>query len=79
VFKQLAAFSLDATNLAAPTIGIIALGFAAHFLPDRLWHSSQLLFARMPALAQAGLLFALGVGLYFVASSDFVPFIYSRF
>lgn len=79
VLKQLAAFSLDTANLAAPVVGIMALGFAAHFLPDRLWHSSQSLFARMPALAQAGLLFALGVGLYFVASSDFVPFIYSRF
>jgi D-alanyl-lipoteichoic acid acyltransferase DltB (MBOAT superfamily) len=79
VLKQLAALSLDTANLAAPVIGIMALGYAAHFLPDRLWHSSQTLFARMPALAQAGLLFALGVGLYFVASSDFVPFIYSRF
>ena len=79
VLRQLAAFSIDTANLAAPVAGIIALGFAAHFLPERLWHSSQSLFARMPAAVQASLLVALGVGLYFVASSDFVPFIYSRF
>jgi alginate O-acetyltransferase complex protein AlgI len=79
VLKQLAALSLDTANLAAPVMTIIALGLAAHFLPDRLWHSSQKLFERMPALAQAALLAALAVGLYFVASSDFVPFIYSRF
>ena len=79
VLKQLAALSLDTANLAAPVVGILAVGFAAHFLPERLWHSSQTLFARMPAVAQASLLFALAIGLYFVASSDFVPFIYSRF
>lgn len=79
VLKQIMAFSLDTANLAAPVVGILGLGFASHFLPDRLWHSSQSLFARMPAVAQAGLLFTLAVGLYFVASSDFVPFIYSRF
>ncbi|HKP12143.1 MAG TPA: MBOAT family O-acyltransferase [Blastocatellia bacterium] len=79
VLKQLAALSLDTANLAAPVVGIIALGFASHFLPDRWWHSSQSVFARMPTAAQASLLFALAVGLYFVASSDFVPFIYSRF
>ena len=79
VLKQLAALSLDTVNLAAPVVAILAIGFAAHFLPERLWHYSQIAFARMPAMAQASLLFALAVGLYFVASSDFVPFIYSRF
>jgi alginate O-acetyltransferase complex protein AlgI len=79
VLKQLIVFSADTANLAVPVVGVLGLGLAAHFLPDRLWHSLQSLFARMPALAQASLLFALAVGLYFVASSDFVPFIYSRF
>lgn len=79
VLKQLAACSVDTANLAAPVVGVMALGFAAHFLPDRLWHRSQSLFERLPALAQASLLSGLAVGLYFVASSDFVPFIYSRF
>jgi alginate O-acetyltransferase complex protein AlgI len=79
VLKQLTALSIDTANLAAPVVGIMALGFASHFWPDRLWDSSQTLFARMPAPVQASLLFALAVGLYFVASSDFVPFIYSRF
>jgi alginate O-acetyltransferase complex protein AlgI len=79
LLKQLAAFSTDTANLAAPVVGILGAGFATHFVPDRLWHLSQTLFERMPAAAQASLLFALAIGLYFVASSDFVPFIYSRF
>lgn len=79
LFKQLAAFQTDTANLAAPVVLIIMLGFVAHFLSDRSWQSLQKGFIRLPALAQACVLFALAVGLYFVASSDVVPFIYSRF
>lgn len=79
LLRQLTALQMDTANLAAPVVLIIALGFAAHFLPDRSWQSLQKGFIRLPALAQACLLFALAIGLYFVASSDVVPFIYSRF
>jgi hypothetical protein len=48
-------------------------------MPDRLFEIALNAFARLPAPAQACLLFALALGLYFVASSDVVPFIYSRF
>jgi D-alanyl-lipoteichoic acid acyltransferase DltB (MBOAT superfamily) len=79
MLRQLTAFHTDTANLAAPVVLIIVFGFAAHFLPDRSWESLQKGFIRLPALAQACLLFALAIGLYFVASSDVVPFIYSRF
>ena len=79
MLRQLRSVGVDTANLAAPVVVLIVLGLAAHFLPERLVQSSQTLFARIPSLAQASLLFALAVGLYFVASSDFVPFIYSRF
>lgn len=79
LFAQLAAFSFDTANLAAPVALIILIGFVSHFLPDRLWEASQKGFIRLPSFAQACFLFALAIGLYFIASSDIVPFIYSRF
>ncbi|MGA9769727.1 MAG: MBOAT family O-acyltransferase [Blastocatellia bacterium] len=79
LLSQLIAFHMDTANLAAPVLLIIAFGFAAHFVNDRRWESFQKGFIRLPAFAQACVLFALAMGLYFVASSDVVPFIYSRF
>jgi hypothetical protein len=58
---------------------LVGLGFAAHWAPDRVSDLVRDGFIRLPAPAQACVLFALAVGLYFVASTDVVPFIYSRF
>lgn len=79
MLKQLTTLTADTANLAAPVLIMIALAFIAHWLPDRAWGKTENGFARLPALAQASVLFALAIGLYFVASSDVVPFIYSRF
>jgi len=57
----------------------VVLGFMAHWFPDRLYAKTAGGFIRLPSPAQACMLFALAVGLYFVASSDIAPFIYSRF
>jgi hypothetical protein len=79
VLRQLGQFSADFTNLAWPLVALILLGFIAHWLPDSAWQTAQRGFTRLPAPAQAVLLFSLSIGLYFVASSDVVPFIYTRF
>jgi D-alanyl-lipoteichoic acid acyltransferase DltB (MBOAT superfamily) len=79
ILGQLCQFSLDTTNLTLPAVFIIALGFIAHSLPDRMFDSMRRSFTQLPAPAQAMALFVLGLGLYFVASSDVVPFIYTRF
>ncbi len=79
VLRQLGQFSVDFTNLAWPLVALILLGFIAHWLPDGAWQTVQRGFTRLPAPAQAVLLFSLSIGLYFVASSDVVPFIYTRF
>lgn len=79
VLRQLAAITADAANLTGAIVLVIALGFAAHWLPDRFFDMAQSSFVKLPAMAQASLLFALAVGLYFVASTDVAPFIYSRF
>jgi D-alanyl-lipoteichoic acid acyltransferase DltB (MBOAT superfamily) len=79
MLNRVPAFTMGTANLAMPVALIIALGFAAHSMPDRLLESAQKGFVRLPATVQACLLFALAVGLYSIASSDAVPFIYAQF
>lgn len=80
VFKQISRFSFDRSNLPLPVIVVTILGFTAHWLlPERTWDVTQKGFVRLPALAQALVLFILAVGLYYVASTDVVPFIYTKF
>ena len=79
VLRQLATLSADTSNLAWPAVLVVAVGYAAHWVPDRLSAAASQGFARPPAPAQAAVLYVLGLGLYSVASSDVVPFIYARF
>jgi D-alanyl-lipoteichoic acid acyltransferase DltB (MBOAT superfamily) len=69
----------SAQNLPATTLAVMALGFVSHFIPNRLLASTRNGFVRLPAVAQAAILFGLCVGLYAVASTDVMPFIYARF
>jgi alginate O-acetyltransferase complex protein AlgI len=79
VFRQLTTFSTDTTNLSL-ALGLLIVGsLAVHWLPDGMFKLALNGFVRLPAPAQACMLFALALGLYSVASSDLVPFIYSRF
>ena len=77
--RQLATFTTDTTNLALPVALLIAMGLLAHWMPEQMLGTLRIGFTRLPAMAQASLLFALAVGLYLVASTDVVPFVYSRF
>jgi D-alanyl-lipoteichoic acid acyltransferase DltB (MBOAT superfamily) len=79
VLSQLASFTTDISNLVWPVALLIVIGLAAHPVPDRLMELLRNGFIRLPAMAQASLLFALALGLYLVASTDVVPFVYSRF
>jgi D-alanyl-lipoteichoic acid acyltransferase DltB (MBOAT superfamily) len=79
LLRQLFSFTANTANLAAPVVLIVVLGLLAHWIPDRVYNQVRDGFVRLPALAQAAALFALAIGLYFVASSDVVPFIYARF
>jgi alginate O-acetyltransferase complex protein AlgI len=79
VLRQLGQFTVEATNLNAALVLLIAVGLSAHWLPERIWSTTQTGFTRLPAPAQALLLFGLSMGLYFVASSEVAPFIYTRF
>ena len=79
ILHQLTTLTLSTANLALPVLLIIALGFITHWLPDDWWSATRRSFAHLPALAQAVILVSLAFGLYSVASSDVVPFIYARF
>ncbi|HEX4947551.1 MAG TPA: MBOAT family O-acyltransferase [Blastocatellia bacterium] len=79
VFRSLGTFTFNTENLPFPILLIIALTFAAQWLPDDWWSRLQRAFVWLPAPAQAVLLAGLAMGLYLIASSDVVPFIYARF
>jgi D-alanyl-lipoteichoic acid acyltransferase DltB (MBOAT superfamily) len=77
--RQMFSFTFDTSNLARPVVLIIVVGLLAHQLPDRVWQASRDSFIRLPAPVQAVALLGLAIGLYFVASTEAVPFIYARF
>ena len=79
LLSQLFTLTTGTSNLASPLVPIIALSFIGHWMPDGRFDVARNGFVRLPAPVQAGVLFALALGLYFVSSSDVVPFIYSRF
>jgi alginate O-acetyltransferase complex protein AlgI len=79
VFRSLGTFTTNTENLPLPILLIIALTFAAQWLPDNWQSRLQRAFVWLPAPAQAMLLAGLAMGLYLIASSDVVPFIYARF
>jgi alginate O-acetyltransferase complex protein AlgI len=79
VLRQLTTLTIDTANLNPAALMIIAIGLIGHYLPDRLIEETRTAFTRLPALGQGITLFALAAGLYYVASTDVAPFIYSRF
>ncbi|NOT63199.1 MAG: MBOAT family protein [Acidobacteria bacterium] len=79
IVRQIARGSVDVTNLNASLLILIAGGLLMHWLPQGIWTTTQRGFTRLPAPAQALLLFGLGIGLYAIASSEVAPFIYARF
>ena len=79
VFRSLGAGTANTANLPAPILAIIAFTLAAQWLPENWWQRMQNGFDWLPAPVQAALLAGLAMGLYQVASSDVVPFIYAKF
>lgn len=79
VFRQLLSFTGDTTNLSWPVVSLVAITLIGQLLPDKLFNRVQTGFTRLPAPAQALALALLVCGLYRIASSDVVPFLYARF
>lgn len=79
VLNQLTNFSFDHSNLAWPIAVMVFLGLASQWLPENIFEKIKKSFVLLPAPAQAVVLFLVATGLYLVASSDVVPFIYAQF
>lgn len=79
VFRQLLSFTGDTTNLPWPVVVFIAIPILGQLLPENFFNRLQAGFMRLPAPAQALALALLASGLYRIASSDVVPFLYARF
>ncbi len=79
VFRSLSAGTTNLANLPIPIVVIIVLTLATNWLPENWWQRLQGGFDWLPAPVQAALLAGLAMGLYQIASSDVVPFIYAKF
>ncbi len=79
MLRQIFAGGLHVTNLSRGVVLVIALGFAAHLVPDDLYDRVRRRFAALPAPAQGALLFAVALVLKRVASTQVVPFVYFQF
>ena len=79
VFQKLGEGTTHHGNLDARVLGVLVLGLGSHFLPERWYSRAKTGFCRLPAVAQAALLFGVLVLLKTVASADAVPFVYFQF
>ena|SRR6187551_3979079 len=66
-------------NLDFRVVLVLALGLLGHFAPARWFSAMMNGFCRLPALAQAALLFGVLVLVRRVASAEAVPFVYFQF
>ncbi len=79
ILRSIAHTTFDSSNIPLPAAVVLAIGYCAHFFARDANARAVARFAKLPTFAQAGALFAIGVGLYYVASADVAPFIYARF
>jgi len=79
LLRQAGKLTWGTANLTGGVLLLAAIGFMAHWSPRALFDGACSGFSKLPAPVQATLLFALGIGLYYAASTDVAPFIYSRF
>jgi hypothetical protein len=66
-------------NLDARVVGVLAVGIASHYVPERWYEAARLRFATLPAPAQAVALFGAALVVRKMASAEAVPFVYFQF
>ena len=79
VLKQIATGTTFHPNLPPALAALLAVGLAAHYVPDRIYLGARRLFTDLPAPAQGALLFGVAVLLHEAASAEAVPFVYFQF
>lgn len=71
--------TLESPNLSPKVLGVLALGFATHFMPRHWFNVMRDTFVRSPAVVQGITLAAFAYALHFAAGSKAEPFIYGQF
>jgi hypothetical protein len=79
VFQKLAEGTTYHPNLDARVLAVLSIGLVSHFLPDAWYSAAKTGFCRLPAAAQAALLFGVLALLRTMASAEAVPFVYFQF
>jgi D-alanyl-lipoteichoic acid acyltransferase DltB (MBOAT superfamily) len=79
VIKQIATLTTFHPNLPPLVAGILAIGIAAHYVPESAYERLKRGFTDLPAPAQGLVLFAVAVLLHEAASTEAVPFVYFQF
>jgi alginate O-acetyltransferase complex protein AlgI len=79
VGSQLMQGSSTIVHISSNVLGVLALGYLAHYLPRNWYSQLQERFVVLPAPVQGAVLAAVGGALMLVASEDVVPYIYFQF
>jgi hypothetical protein len=66
-------------NLDGRVVGVLAVGIASHYVPERWYEAARLRFATLPAPAQGVALFGAALVVRKMATADAVPFVYFQF
>jgi D-alanyl-lipoteichoic acid acyltransferase DltB (MBOAT superfamily) len=78
-FGRLATLTTQHQNLDPRVLGVLALGLASHYVPERWYALVRARFVTLPAPAQGLALFAAALGVREMASAEAVPFVYFQF
>ena len=79
VLRQIGTLTTFHPNLPPKLLAVFALGMATHLLPHVSLDKIRAAFVRLPAVAQAGVLFGVAVLLHEVVSTEALPFVYFQF
>ena len=79
ILGRLASFSSFHPNLDPRLLGVLAAGLVSHYVPESWFQRALVVFARLPALAQAAVLVVLALSVREMASLEAVPFVYFQF
>ena len=77
--RRLGTLGTEHPNLPPFVLGLLAVGFATHLAPARLYRSARERFIALPAPAQGLVLFLVALVLHEAASTASVPFVYFQF
>ena len=78
-FGRLATFTTYHPNLDPRVLGVLAVGLASHYMPERWYSRVRTGFTALPAPAQGLALFVAALGVREMASAEAVPFVYFQF